>query len=140
MKSSGVPLEHVVDVAVADAVIVERMSGRRVHLPSGRSYHLKYNPPQSDMKDDATGEALVQREDDKEAVNKARVLPRSTEPLIGYTRKWFETADRRLQVPPSMDRQGEEVGSGFFVLSGKQVKSRYNKSHIDHREVKSSKA
>src|SRR5882672_5856261 len=66
MKTSGVPLEHVVDIAVADAVIIERMSGRWCHLPSGRSYHLKYNPPKNDRKDDVTGEALVQREDDRE--------------------------------------------------------------------------
>src|SRR3954471_23044023 len=59
MKASGVMLEHVVEVAVADAAIVERMSGRRCHLPSGRTYHLKFNPPKNDMKDDVTGEALV---------------------------------------------------------------------------------
>ncbi len=55
MKNSGVKLEHVVDIAVADEVIIERMSGRRCHLPSGRTYHLKYNPPKNDVKDDVTG-------------------------------------------------------------------------------------
>src|SRR5437868_5555547 len=59
MKAAQVPIEHVVELAVDDGVIVERMSGRRVHLPSGRSYHVKFNPPKVAMKDDVTGEALV---------------------------------------------------------------------------------
>ena len=59
MKTSGVPLEHVVEIAVDDGVIVERMSGRRVHLPSGRTYHLRFNPPKNASKDDVTGEDLI---------------------------------------------------------------------------------
>ncbi|HEX7465791.1 MAG TPA: adenylate kinase, partial [Usitatibacter sp.] len=73
MRDSGVRLEHVVEIAVPDAVIIERMSGRRVHQPSGRSYHVKYNPPKNDMKDDITGEALIQRVDDKEETVKNRL-------------------------------------------------------------------
>src|SRR5262249_20959833 len=61
-----VDIEHVVEIVVADSAIVERMSGRRVHLASGRTYHIKFNPPKAKMKDDVTGEALVQRDDDKE--------------------------------------------------------------------------
>src|SRR4249919_2423464 len=66
MKTSGVDLDHVVEVYVPDETIIERMSGRRCHLPSGRTYHVKFNPPKVAGKDDVTGEDLVQREDDKE--------------------------------------------------------------------------
>jgi adenylate kinase len=92
MKTSGVTLEHVVEIAVPDDVIVERMSGRRCHLPSGRTYHMKYNPPKNDMKDDATGEGLVQREDDREETVKKRlaVYHEQTEPLVDFYKKWHE--------------------------------------------------
>src|SRR5512134_3145763 len=66
MKAAQVPIEHVVEIAVDDAAIIERMSGRRVHLPSGRTYHVRYNPPKVAGKDDATGEDLIQRDDDRE--------------------------------------------------------------------------
>ena len=66
MVAAGVDLDAVVEIDVPDAAIVERMSGRRVHLPSGRTYHVKYNPPKVAGKDDETGEDLVQRDDDKE--------------------------------------------------------------------------
>jgi adenylate kinase len=97
MKNSGVDLDHVVDIAVPDEVIIERMSGRRVHLPSGRSYHLKYNPPKNDLKDDATGEPLVQRDDDKEETVKKRlaVYHQQTEPLIDYYDKWYQVGDSK---------------------------------------------
>src|SRR5690606_37910335 len=58
MREAGVAIEHVVEICVADGAIIERMSGRRVHPPSGRTYHVKFNPPKEDMKDDVTGEAL----------------------------------------------------------------------------------
>src|SRR5689334_2896135 len=67
MKSANVPIDYVLEIDVPDAVIVERMDGRRVHLASGRTYHVKYNPPKVAGKDDVTGEDLIQREDDKEA-------------------------------------------------------------------------
>src|SRR5450631_4680605 len=67
MKDAGVALDYVLEIAVPDAAIVERMSGRRVHVASGRTYHLKFNPPKSDGKDDITGEPLIQRVDDEEA-------------------------------------------------------------------------
>jgi adenylate kinase len=95
MKASGVPLEHVVEVAVPDDVIIERMSGRRAHLPSGRTYHVRFNPPKVEGKDDVTGEALVQRDDDKEATvrNRLEVYHKQTEPLIGYYRDWAKSGD-----------------------------------------------
>src|SRR5690349_227514 len=95
MKAAGVPIEHVVEVAVSDDTIVERMSGRRAHLPSGRTYHVKFNPPKKDMVDDVTGEPLVQRDDDKEETVKKRlaVYHQQTEPLVEYYSKWAKTGD-----------------------------------------------
>jgi adenylate kinase len=90
MKNSAVPIEHVVEIAVDDAVIIDRMSGRRVHPPSGRTYHVKYNPPKVEGKDDATGEPLIQREDDKEETVKKRleVYEAQTRPLVEYYSTW----------------------------------------------------
>src|SRR5438132_63372 len=84
MKAAGVKLDYVVEIAVDDAEIIERMSGRRVHLPSGRTYHVKFNPPKIPGKDDVTGEDLVQRDDDKEDTVKKRldVYHAQTEPLL----------------------------------------------------------
>ena len=90
MKAAKVPLEHVVELAVDDSVIVERMSGRWTHQPSGRSYHVKFNPPKTAGRDDVTGEALTQRKDDEEATVRKRleVYHQQTEPLVEYYSKW----------------------------------------------------
>src|SRR2546421_11393699 len=90
MKKAGVALDYVLEIDVPDAEIIERMSGRRVHLASGRTYHVKFNPPKVEGKDDATGEALVQRDDDREATvrNRLEVYRRQTSPLVGYYRRW----------------------------------------------------
>ncbi len=90
MKNAGIKLDFVVEIAVEDAEIIERMSGRRAHLPSGRTYHIKFNPPKVAGKDDVTGEELVQRDDDKEETVKKRldVYHQQTEPLIDYYGKW----------------------------------------------------
>ena len=97
MRSSGVDLDHVVEIDVDDEIIIERMSGRRVHLPSGRTYHLRYNPPKAEGKDDATGEALIQREDDREETVKKRleVYHSQTEPLVEYYAKWAASGDAK---------------------------------------------
>src|SRR5207342_1923150 len=97
MKAAGVKLEHVVEIAVPDELIVERMSGRRVHLPSGRSYHVKFNPPKVPGKDDATGEDLIQRDDDREETVKHRlaVYHAQTKPLVAYYNDWSSTGDAR---------------------------------------------
>jgi len=97
MRSAGVDLDHVVEIAVDDAVIIERMSGRRVHLPSGRTYHLRYNPPQAEGKDDVTGEALIQREDDREETVKKRleVYHSQTKPLVEYYARWAAGGDAK---------------------------------------------
>ncbi len=90
MKEAGVPIDAVVEISVPDEEIIKRMSGRRVHLPSGRTYHIVFNPPKEDMKDDVTGEPLIQREDDQEATVKKRleVYHEQTEPLVDYYKKW----------------------------------------------------
>ena len=95
MRESGVRIEHVVEIAVPDAVIIERMSGRRVHQASGRTYHMKYNPPKNDTKDDVTGEHLIQRVDDKEETVKNRlgIYHDQTEPLVGFYEQWYQIGD-----------------------------------------------
>lgn len=93
MKDAGVPIDFVLEIDVPDSEIVERMSGRRAHLPSGRTYHVKYNPPKVEGKDDVTGEDLVQRDDDKEETVKKRldVYHAQTKPLVAYYSKWAES-------------------------------------------------
>jgi len=90
MKEAGVVIDAVVDIDVSDDEIIRRMSGRRVHLASGRTYHVVFNPPKVEGKDDETGEPLIQRDDDKEATVRKRleVYHDQTEPLIGYYRDW----------------------------------------------------
>jgi len=90
MKQAGVDLDYVVEVDVDDAEIVRRLSGRRVHLPSGRTYHLQFNPPKVVGKDDLTGEALIQRDDDKEDTVQKRlqVYHSQTKPLVEYYSSW----------------------------------------------------
>ncbi|MDR1648122.1 MAG: adenylate kinase [Zoogloeaceae bacterium] len=90
LKAAGVALDVVVEVDIPDADIVERIVGRRVHPASGRSYHVKFNPPKVAGKDDATGEDLVQREDDrKETVQKRlAVYHAQTEPLVAFYHDW----------------------------------------------------
>ena len=95
MKSAGVKLDVVLEIDVADAAIIERMSGRRVHLASGRTYHLRYNPPKVEGRDDATGEALIQRVDDQEETVRKRleVYHSQTRPLVAYYAAWAATGD-----------------------------------------------
>jgi len=86
LKEAGVAIDAVIEIDVPDAEIVSRMSGRRAHLASGRTYHVVYNPPKVEGRDDETGEDLVQRDDDKEEVvlDRLRVYHEQTAPLIGY--------------------------------------------------------
>ncbi len=90
MKAAGVELDYVVEIAVDDSEIVERMSGRRTHPGSGRTYHVKFNPPKVAGKDDVSGEDLIQRDDDKEETVKKRlaVYHEQTKPLIDYYGDW----------------------------------------------------
>jgi adenylate kinase len=95
MREAGVKIDVVLEIDVPDAAIIERMSGRRVHAASGRSYHVKFNPPKVADRDDATGEALMQRDDDKEETVKKRlaVYQSQTRPLVEYYSHWAATGD-----------------------------------------------
>jgi adenylate kinase len=93
MKAAGVKLDVVLEIDVPDADIVERMSGRLFHIASGRSYHVKFNPPKTAGLDDTTGEPLIQRDDDKEETVKKRlaVYQSQTRPLVDYYSAWAAT-------------------------------------------------
>lgn len=95
LKEAGVVIDAVVEIDVADAEIIKRMSGRRVHPGSGRTYHVEFNPPQTAGKDDLTGEPLVQRDDDQEDIVRDRlaVYHDQTAPLIAYYKGWAEQGD-----------------------------------------------
>jgi adenylate kinase len=95
MKDCGVKIDYVIEIDVPDAVIVERMSGRRVHLPSGRTYHIKFNPPKVTGRDDVTGEPLIQRDDDREetVTRRLAIYHAQTEPLVEYYVKWEASGD-----------------------------------------------
>ena len=95
MKAAGVKLDVVLEIDVPDSAIVERMSGRRSHPASGRTYHVKFNPPKAEGKDDVTGEPLVQRDDDKEETVQKRlaVYQSQTRPLVDYYSAWAATGD-----------------------------------------------
>jgi adenylate kinase len=95
MKAAGVKLDVVLEIDVPDEAIIERMSGRRVHPASGRSYHLKYNPPKVAGRDDVTGEELVLRKDDEEETVRKRleVYQSQTRPLVAYYADWAASGD-----------------------------------------------
>jgi adenylate kinase len=122
LTKSGVPIEHVVEVAVDDNVIIDRMSGRRVHLPSGRTYHVKYNPPKSAGKDDMTGEELIQRDDDREETVRKRldVYHQQTEPLVAYYRGLAAKGQDPAPKYHRIDGLGkvEEVRDRIFAALG----------------------
>src|SRR5215510_7976216 len=108
MREAGVALDYVLEIDVPDSAIIERMSGRRVHVASGRTYHVKYNPPRIPGKADVTGEDLIQRVDDSEATVKKRldVYRRQTRPLIAYYADWERIGD------PSAPRYRKVDGVG----------------------------
>ncbi|MBC7700166.1 adenylate kinase [Aquabacterium sp.] len=96
MKAANVSLDIVLEIDVPDSSIIDRMSGRRVHPASGRTYHVKFNPPKVAGKDDATGEDLIQRDDDKEETVRKRleVYHQQTRPLVDYYSDWAATGDK----------------------------------------------
>jgi adenylate kinase len=97
MKSNGVRLDCVLEIDVPEAEIVMRMSGRRVHPGSGRTYHVKFNPPKAEGRDDLTGEPLILREDDREDTVRKRleIYRRQTQPLVDFYTRWEATGDPR---------------------------------------------
>jgi adenylate kinase len=90
MKTAGVPINYVIEIDVSDEEIIRRLSGRRMHPSSGRSYHIIFNPPKTDNVDDVTGEPLIQRDDDKEETVRRRleIYHAQTKPLVEYYSKW----------------------------------------------------
>ena len=97
MRSADVPIDYVLEIDVPDSAIIKRMSGRRVHPASGRTYHVKFNPPKVPGKDDLTGDDLIQRDDDKEETvrNRLAVYHAQTEPLVAYYAQWGAAGDPR---------------------------------------------
>ncbi len=122
LRSAGIPIEHVVELSVPDSEIIERMSGRRVHQPSGRSYHIRFNPPKVEGKDDVTGEPLTQRDDDREEVVRKRleVYQSQTRPLVDYYQKWAATGDPKAPVYHSLPGVGsvEDIRDAIFKALG----------------------
>lgn len=108
LRAQGVNLDFVVEIAVDDAEIVRRMSGRRVHPGSGRTYHVEFNPPRNPGKDDLTGEDLIQRDDDAEDTVRKRlqVYHEQTEPLVDYYSRWFASGDERAPKYVRVDGHG----------------------------------
>ena len=106
LKEAGVPVEAVVDINVPDGEIIKRMGGRRVHLASGRTYHIIFNPPKEEGKDDVSGEPLIQRDDDQEETVRKRldVYHAQTEPLIDYYKDW--------------EKSGESVAPKYIRIEG----------------------
>ena len=95
LKAQSVDIDYVVEIDVSDEEVIKRMTGRRVHPASGRTYHIVFNPPKVDGKDDETGEDLIQREDDCEETVKERlkVYHDQTEPLINYYTTWSNSGE-----------------------------------------------
>ncbi|PWY55999.1 adenylate kinase [Legionella qingyii] len=96
LKQAGIYLDHVIEIAVDDEEIIKRISGRRIHQPSGRVYHIQNHPPKREGIDDITGDALIQREDDKEETVRKRleVYRSQTAPLVNYYKSWAESGDQ----------------------------------------------
>ena len=99
ITTSGISIDYVVEITVKDKEIIKRMSGRRVHLASGRTYHIEFNPPKIEGKDDETGDELVQREDDHESTVRRRldVYKKETAPLIDYYNKLSREVDSKVK-------------------------------------------
>ena len=113
MRQSGVPIDYVLEIDVPAEDIITRMSGRRVHAASGRTYHVKFNPPKTPGKDDVTGEDLIQRDDDKEETVRKRleVYQSQTRPLVDYYARWAEGGGGNAAVSAPKYRRVSGVGS-----------------------------
>jgi len=123
MKAAGVKLDYVLEIDVPFDVIIERMGGRRSHPASGRTYHVKFNPPKVEGKDDETGEPLVQRDDDKEETVRKRldVYSQQTRPLVDYYSAWAKTEPAAAPKYRSISGLGtvEEItGRALAALEG----------------------
>ena len=113
MKDAGVPIDYVLEIDVPFNAIIDRMSGRRVHPASGRTYHIKFNPPKVIGKDDVTGDALIQRDDDKEETVRKRlqVYDDQTRPLVDYYSSWAAQASSTDKVKAPAYRKVSGTGN-----------------------------
>ena len=109
LKSAGIKVDYVLEIDVPDSAIIERMSGRRVHVASGRTYHVRFNPPRVAGVDDATGEPLIQRADDEEETVRKRlaVYAAQTRPLVEYYARWAASGDPDAPVYRKISGTGE---------------------------------
>lgn len=123
MKDADIRIDYVVEIDVADSEIVQRMSGRRVHLASGRTYHEVFNPPKVPGKDDITGEDLVQRPDDVEdtVIKRLSVYHEQTKPLVEYYTAWNKTGDAKAPKVVRLPGVGsvEAIRDSIFRALGK---------------------
>src|SRR3954470_16886208 len=122
LRAAGVAIDYVLEIDVPDQDIILRMSGRRVHAASGRTYHVKFNPPKAEGRDDATGEPLIQRDDDREETVRKRleVYRVQTRPLVDYYGKWAATGDTKAPKYHKISGTGtvEQVrGRAFAALT-----------------------
>lgn len=120
LKEAAIKIDAVVEIDVKDEEIIKRMSGRRVHLSSGRSYHIEFNPPKVAGKDDLTGEDLVQREDDTEQTVRERlgVYHEQTAPLIEYYKNWLASEPEQAPRYVYIEGIGTVEGIRDKVFSG----------------------
>ena len=124
MKDAGVPIDYVLEIDVPFDAIIDRMSGRRVHPASGRTYHVKFNPPKVEGKDDVTGEALIQRDDDKEETVRKRlqVYNDQTRPLVEYYSSWAtqSSPSDKVKAPAYRKVNGtgnvDDITNSIFVV------------------------
>jgi adenylate kinase len=124
MKDAGVPIDYVLEIDVPFDAIIDRMSGRRVHPASGRTYHVKFNPPKVAGQDDVTGEALIQRDDDKEETVRKRlqVYNDQTRPLVEYYSSWAtqSSSSDKVKAPTYRKVNGtgnvDEITNSIFVI------------------------
>jgi adenylate kinase len=127
LRDAGIDIDYVVEIEVGDGEILRRMSGRRVHPDSGRSYHVEFNPPKVAGKDDITGEPLVQRPDDNEDTVKRRIATyhAQTKPLVNYYLKWADSGDARAPHYANIYGRGtvEHIRDKIFAALSKGRKS-----------------
>ena len=125
MRDARVKVDVVLEIDVPDSAIIERMAGRRVHVASGRTYHVKYNPPKDEGRDDATGEPLIQRADDQEETVRKRleVYHAQTRPLVDYYAQWAATGDAMAPRHVRIDGTGsvEEIAARALAALGAQA-------------------
>ena len=125
MKSAGVDIDVVLEIKVPDDEVVKRLSGRRVHVDSGRTYHVVFNPPKTEGKDDVTGEDLIQRDDDSEETirNRLAVYHDQTKPLTTYYQDWSATGDVNAARYASVEGVGDVSQITENVLTAIKIKS-----------------